>query len=75
MVWLLFAKERVAGWGTAITRAPQEWRAWMDALASSLMSGDGVRAITYCLILLLIGGSVEWLFWTYAHGPLRTTSL
>ena len=35
------------------------------------MSGTGVRAVTYSLILLLIGGSVEWLYWTYAYGPLR----
>ena len=71
MVWLHFAKERVAAWSSAITQAPQEWQTWMDSLSASLMSGDGVRAITYCLILLLIGGSVEWLFWTYAYAPLR----
>ena len=71
MVWLHFARERVAAWSKAITEAPQEWQSWMDSLSGSLMSGDGVRAVTYCLILLLIGGSVEWLFWTYAYGPLR----
>ena len=71
MVWLHFARERVAAWSKAITEAPQEWQSWMDALSGSLMSGTGVRAITYCLILLLIGGSVEWLFWTFAYGPLR----
>jgi len=43
----------------------------MDSLSLSLMSGTGVRAITFTLILLLIGGSAEWLYWTYAYSPLR----
>lgn len=29
-------------------------------------SGDGLRAVTYALILLLIGSGVEWLYWCYA---------
>ena len=71
MAWMVTAQARASGWAAAIAGAPAEWQAWMDTLAVSLMSGTGVRAITYVLILLLIGGSVEWLYWTYAYSPLR----
>ena len=71
MSWLLAAKVRMDALAADMAQAPLEWQAWIDALAISLMSGTGVRAVTYCLILLLIGGSVEWLFWTYAYAPLR----
>ncbi len=71
MGWMLAAKAHAALWAVDLAQAPQEWQAWVDAMAASLMSGTGVRAVTYSLILLLIGGSVEWLFWTYAYGPLR----
>jgi len=71
MSWLLAAKGRTDALAADMAQAPLEWQAWIDALAISLMSGTGVRAVTYCLILLLIGGSVEWLFWTYAYAPLR----
>jgi len=71
MGWMLAAKARAALWAADLAQAPQEWQAWVDAMSASLMSGTGVRAVTYSLILLLIGGSVEWLYWTYAYGPLR----
>ena len=71
MGWMLAAKAHAALWAVDLAQAPQEWQAWVDAMAVSLMSGTGVRAVTYSLILLLIGGSVEWLYWTYAYGPLR----
>jgi small-conductance mechanosensitive channel len=29
-------------------------------------NGAGLRAVTYALILLLIGGGIEWLYWCYA---------
>jgi moderate conductance mechanosensitive channel len=34
-------------------------------------SGDGLRAIIYGLILMMIGGGVEWLYWCYAGRALR----
>ena len=34
--------------------------------STAWQSGDGLRAVTYALILLLIGGGVEWLYWCYA---------
>ena len=71
MPWMLAAKARVGLWATDLAQAPDEWHAWVDALSLSLMGGTGVRAITYCLILLLVGGSAEWLYWTYAYAPLR----
>ena len=65
------AKARIAALGVDLAQAPAEWHTLMDAMSGSLMSGTGVRAVTYSLILLLIGGSVEWLYWTYAYGSLR----
>ena len=65
------AKARIAALGVDLAQAPDEWRTLLDTMSGALMSGNGVRAVTYSLILLLIGGSVEWLYWTYAFGPLR----
>ncbi len=68
---MLDAKARIVALGADLAQAPDEWRMLADAMSAALMSGTGVRAVTYSLILLLIGGSVEWLYWTYAYGPLR----
>ena len=65
------AQARIAALGADLAQAPDEWRQLQDALTGTLLSGTGVRAVTYGLILLLVGGSVEWLYWTYAYGPLR----
>ena len=65
------AQARIAALGADLAQAPDEWRQLLDALTGTLLSGTGVRAVTYGLILLLVGGSVEWLYWTYAYGPLR----
>ena len=65
------AREHIAALANALAQAPDEWQVLQGAMSGALMSGTGVRAVTYALILLLIGGSVEWLFWTYAYGPLR----
>ena len=65
------AKARIVALGADLAQAPDEWRSLLDTLSVALLSGTGVRAVTYSLILLLIGGSVEWLYWTYAYGPLR----
>ncbi|MBM3345754.1 MAG: mechanosensitive ion channel [Betaproteobacteria bacterium] len=43
----------------------------MDSLSQAMVGGEGVRALTYLLILILIGVGAEWLYWTYAWGPLR----
>ena len=65
------AKARIVALGGDLAQAPDEWRNLLDTMSGALLSGTGVRAVTYGLILLLIGGSVEWLYWTYAYGPLR----
>jgi small-conductance mechanosensitive channel len=54
-----------------LAQAPEEFRSLRAAASKELMSGSGVRAFTYVLILLLVGSGVEWLFWTYAYAPYR----
>lgn len=71
MGWMQAAQGRAAAWATDLAQAPPEWNSWMLELSGAMMSGSGVRAVTYALILLVVGGSVEWLYWTYAYGPLR----
>ena len=68
---LVDAKSRIATLAANLSQAPGEWRALLETFSAVLMSGTGVRAVTYALILLLVGGSVEWLYWSYAFGPLR----
>lgn len=65
------ARAALTARGADIAQAPGEIRLLFDAMSSALMSGSGVRAFTYLLILLLIGCGVEWLYWTYAYAPLR----
>ncbi len=48
-----------------------EYQHLNSLMMGKLMSGDGVRAVTYMMILLIIGCSAEWLYWTYAFGPMR----
>ena len=68
---LVEAKARMALLGADLAQAPKEWGEVAQVLSATMMSGTGVRAVTYSLILLLVGGSAEWLYWTYAYGPLR----
>jgi len=65
------AKARIELLGGHLTHAPDEIRSVYAASSDALMSGSGVRAFTYALILLLVGGGVEWLYWTYAFAPFR----
>ncbi len=71
MTALHAARERLAAHGADLTQARTEVPALFDAIAAELASGDGVRALTYMLILLVTGCGIEWLYWTYAHAPLR----
>jgi small-conductance mechanosensitive channel len=50
--------------------APAEARQLFAGLSKSLMTGEGVRAVTYVLILFMVGAGVEWLYRTYAAGSL-----
>jgi len=46
-------------------------KAWENSLnGRARVSRKWKESSTDCLILLLIGGGVEWLFWTYAYAPL-----
>ena len=68
---LVQAKLRFAAIAADLSAAPDEfWKLWANA-SSALMSGQGVRAVTYVLILFLIGTGIEWFYWTYAMGSLR----
>jgi small-conductance mechanosensitive channel len=66
--------EAQAGWaarGEDLAAHHGELRVLMDALSQAMVGGEGVRALTYLLILILIGVGAEWLYWTYAWAPLR----
>ena len=65
------AKARIASLGVDLARAPQEALAAYDATRAALMTGAGVRGVTYFAILLFVGIAVEWFYWTYAYSPLR----
>jgi small-conductance mechanosensitive channel len=67
------AKIRFATLGEDAAQAPEELRGIVASLSGELMSGSGVRAVTYLLILLLVGCGVEWLYWSYAWAPMRAT--
>ena len=46
--------------------APEELTHVAAAWSIAWENGAGLRAVTYELILLLIGGGIEWLYWCYA---------
>jgi moderate conductance mechanosensitive channel len=65
------AKTRMELLGASLAQAPDQIRSVYAASSEALMSGSGVRAFTYALIMLLVGSGVEWLYWTYAYAPFR----
>jgi small-conductance mechanosensitive channel len=65
--------EAQAGWAARaedLAAHHGELRIVMDSLSQAMVGGEGVRALTYLLILILIGVGAEWLYWTYAWAPL-----
>jgi small-conductance mechanosensitive channel len=54
-----------------LASAPEEALRALEAARAALMTGAGVRGVTYFAILLFVGIAVEWLYWTYAYAPLR----
>ena len=62
---------RLDGFVGALLAAPNEYADVHRIIATGVASGEGVRAITSAIILLLVGGGIEWFYWTYAIGPLR----
>jgi small-conductance mechanosensitive channel len=71
MTLLNAAKGRIAALLADLAQAPGELHSAAAAASDALMTGAGVRAATYLVILLLVGAGLEWLYWTYAYGPLR----
>jgi moderate conductance mechanosensitive channel len=51
--------------------APSEAERLGAGLATSLSDGTALRAVTFSLILVIIGAGLEWLYWTFAAAPLR----
>ncbi|MBI3512566.1 MAG: mechanosensitive ion channel, partial [Proteobacteria bacterium] len=50
----------------ALTSIGDDWHRVRAAVSSAWGSADMLRAATYALVLLLIGGGSEWLYWCYA---------
>lgn len=65
------AKARLGNLAADLASASGDYTQIQRAAAGMLVTGDGVRAATYAMILIIIGCGVEWFYWTYAIGPLR----
>ncbi len=63
--------ERYRQIAATFSTAPIEWANLREELAVSVLSGDGVRALTYILLLLLIGAGVEAFYWTHSYASMR----
>ena len=64
-------KERIDVLGRDLVQGPAELGNVIASTHAALMTGMGVRAFTYVVILLLVGIGVEWLYWSYAYASLR----
>jgi moderate conductance mechanosensitive channel len=65
------ARERIDVLGRDLAQGPAQLANMMGNTHAALMTGEGVRAFTYVVILLLVGIGVEWLYWSYAYASLR----
>ena len=65
------AKERIDVLGRDLVQGPAELGSVIVNTKAALMTGMGVAAFTYVVILLLVGIGVEWLYWSYAYASLR----
>jgi small-conductance mechanosensitive channel len=78
-----FAFQRLAGLASAdvstnlqalrddFAVAPSEAERLGAAIAAALSDGTAVRAVTFALILMVVGAGLEWFYWTFAAAPLR----
>jgi hypothetical protein len=78
-----FAFQRLAGLASAdvsanlqalrddFAVAPSEAERLGAAIAAALSDGTVVRAVTFALILMVVGAGLEWFYWTFAAAPLR----
>jgi moderate conductance mechanosensitive channel len=51
--------------------APSEAERLGAAVAAALSDGTAVRAVTFALILVIVGAGLEWLYWSFAAAQLR----
>ena len=67
------ARERIEVLGRDLAQGPVQLTNVIGNTHAALMTGEGVRAFTYVVILLLVGIGVEWLYWSYAYASMRAT--
>jgi small-conductance mechanosensitive channel len=60
------AQGRAAASWHRLQVAPEDLARVAGSWSATWQSGDGLRVVIYGLILLLIGGGIEWLYWCYA---------
>jgi small-conductance mechanosensitive channel len=65
------ARERIDLLARDLTQGPAQLANVISGTQAALMTGMGVRAFTYVVILLLVGIGVEWLYWSYAYASMR----
>ncbi|HWV91693.1 MAG TPA: hypothetical protein VNZ59_16605, partial [Burkholderiales bacterium] len=65
------ARERIDLLARDLTQGPTQLANVISGAQAALMTGMGVRAFTYVVILLLVGIGVEWLYWSYAYASMR----
>lgn len=63
--------ERYSEIAAAVNSAPLAWTNLYHELEQTALSGEGVRAFTYVLLLLMIGASVEAFYWINIFGSMR----
>src|SRR6516164_5530917 len=51
--------------------APSDAKRLGADIAAALRDGTAVRAVTFALIVVIVGAGLEWLYWTFAAAPLR----
>ena len=64
-------RERIEVLGRDLVQGPAELANVIGTTKAAMMTGMGVRAFTYVVILLLVGIGIEWLYWSYAYAASR----
>jgi len=64
-------RERIEVLGRDLVQGPAELANVIGTTNAAMMTGMGVRAFTYVVILLLVGIGIEWLYWSYAYAASR----
>ena len=64
-------RERIEVLARDLVQGPAELANVIGTTKAAMMTGMGVRAFTYVVILLLVGIGIEWLYWSYAYAASR----